>query len=424
MTHTLIDLGEVPAVLEVRRRPPPYRAVLGVLSAVLLLAAGGAAYQRPPAGPTVIPARLGDTFTIDGNRLYLVGAGGVDSFGSVRDRAITSYELPSMREVSRTTVGVSGTVVSVQQAGDTVVVGYQLDASGDQVTVAYPAGGGPMLWHRPDRLVSVSSADGIVLLSADGGDVAIDLATGAERWRVSRPANGVLAETVAGTGYPQWLISLSGQGRLLAYDAHTGRRIGATTVPTGNRPIAGLIWPVGSYLLVGVGGRYDGYRVPGLERLWQTPADLSQSWMQDDCGTVICTFRQQRGMTVLDPADGQVLWSSDRWTSAGALGPHLMATGGSDEGGGARLSVLDPRTGRELGNFGDWQGLGLAPGGLIYGMIQAPGHYRLVYGLLDPADRSIEVLGSADRVSGGCETGGGVLACRLVDASVAVWRLG
>jgi hypothetical protein len=420
----LIDLGEVPAELQVRRRPPPHRAVLGVLSAVLLLAAGGAAYQRPPAGPTVLPARLGDTFSIDGNRLYVVGAGGVDSFGSVRDRAITMYELPSMRELSRTTVGVSGTVVSVQQAGDTVVVGYQLDASGDQETVAYPAGGGPVLWRRPDRFVALSAADRTALLSADGGDVAVDLATGDERWRVSRPANGVLAETGAASGYPRWLIALSGQGRLVAYDGHTGRRIGAATVPTGNRPIAGLIWPVSSYLLVGVGGRYEGYRLPGLERLWQTPADLSQSWMQDDCGTVICTFRQQRGVTVLDPADGHVLWDSDRWTSAGALGPYLLATGGSAEGDAARLWVLDPRTGKELGNFGDWQGLGVAPGGLIYGMIQAPGRYQLVYGLLDPADRSVEVLGSADRVSGGCETGGGVLACRLVDASVAVWPLG
>jgi hypothetical protein len=421
----LIDLGEVPADLEVRRRPPPYRAVLGVLSAVLLLATGGAAYQRPPAGPTVVPARLGDTFTIDGDRLYVVGAGGVDSFGSVRDRAITMYELPSMRELSRTTVGVSGTVVSVQQAGDTVVVGYQLDASGDQQTVAYPAGGGPVLWRRPDRFVSVSAADGIALLSAAGADVAIDLATGAERWRVPRPADGVLAETGAATGYPQWLIALSDPGRLVAYDAHTGRRIGAVTAATGHRPLTGMIWPVSSYVLVGAAGRYDGYRLPGLERLWQTPADLSQSWMQTDCGAVICTFRQQRGMTVLDPADGHVLWNTDRWSSADALGPYLLATGnGSVDGDAPELWVLDPRTGKELGNFGDWQGLGVAPGGLIYGMLQKPGRYQLAYGLLDPADRSIEVLGSADRVSGGCETGGGVLACRLVDASIAVWRLG
>jgi hypothetical protein len=128
-------------------------------------------------------------------------------------------------------------------------------------------------------------------------------------------------------------------------------------------------------------------------------------------------------MTVLDPGDGHVLWDSDRWAYAEPLGRYLLATAGSAEGDGPQLWVLDPRTGKVLGNFGAWEWLGLAPGGLIYGKREVRGQYQVFYGLLDPADRSVDVLGSADRVSSGCETGGGVLACRLVDASVAVWRL-
>jgi hypothetical protein len=85
--------------------------------------------------------------------------------------------------------------------------------------------------------------------------------------------------------------------------------------------------------------------------------------------------------------------------------------------------VLDPRTGRALGNFGAWQGMSLAGHGLVYGQREVRGQYRVFYGLLDPADRSVDVLGQADRVSGACETGAGVMVCRLVDASVAVWRL-
>jgi hypothetical protein len=117
-----------------------------------------------------------------------------------------------------------------------------------------------------------------------------------------------------------------------------------------------------------------------------------------------------------------VLWDSDRWAYAGSLGRYLVAASSTAEDEPS-LWVLDARTGKELGNFGPWQGLGLAPGGLIYGTREVRGRNQLFYGLLDPADRSVDVLGSADRVSNGCETGGGVLACRLVDASVAVWRL-
>jgi len=408
VTHAVIDLGEVPAELPLRRRPVPYRALLGALSAVLLVLAGGAARQRTAVAPTVIPARLADTFILDGERMHLV-----------EGQRITTYELPSMRVLTRTKAAASGTVNSVELAGEAMVVGYQLDANGTQDTAAYLAGGDRLLWRRPERLVATSAADGIALLSGDRADIVVDLATGRERWRVTQPANGYIAEAGSGTGYPDWLVVLSDAGRLETYDAHTGRQLAA--VPRADR--AGVIWPVGSFLLVSAEGGYDAYRLPELRRLWHTEADLSQSWMQNDCAGVICTFRQQSGMTVLDPADGHVLWVSDRWAYAEPVGRYLLAVSSALEGDVPPLWVLDPRTGKQLGNFGAWRGLGLAPGGRFYGQREAGDRYQLYYGLLDPADRSVDVLGWADRVSNSCETGGGVLACRLVDASVAVWPL-
>ena len=407
VTHAVIDLGEVPAELPVRSRPVPYRALLGALSAVLLALVGGAAQQRAPVAPTVIPAHLADTFALDGDRMYLV-----------EGQRITTYELPSMRVLTRTAAAASGMVDSVQQAGDAIVVSYQLDASGTQDTAAYEVGGDRLLWRRPDRLVATSAADGIALLSTAGAEIAVELATGRERWRVTHPANGYLAEAGAGSGYPDWLVVLSDPGRLATYDAHTGRPL--ATAPSAR---AGAIWPVGSLLIASADGGFDAYRLPGMRRLWHTTADLSQSWMQSDCAEVICAFRQPSGMTVLDPADGHVLWDSGRWAYAEPLGRYLLAVSSAADGDVPPLWVLDPRTGKVLGNFGAWQGLGLAPGGLIYGERKVRGEYQVFYGLLDPADRSVAVLGSADRVSSGCETGGGVLACRLVDASVAVWPL-
>jgi hypothetical protein len=408
VTHAVIDLGEAPAELPVPSRPVPYRALLGVLSAVLLALAGGATQQRAPVAPTVIPARLADTFTLDGDRMYLI-----------EGQRITTYELPSMRVLARTAAPASGTVNTVQQVGGAMVVGYQFEADGTQDTAAYQVGGDRLLWRRPERFVATSAADGLALLSTARADVVVDLATGRERWRVTQPANGYIAEAGSGTGYPDWLVVLSGAGRLETYDAHTGRQVAAVS----RSERTGVIWPVGSFLLVSADGGYDAYRLPGLRRLWHTGADLSQSWMQTDCAGVICTFRQQSGMTVLDPADGHVLWNSDRWEYAEPVGRYLLAASSALEGDVPSLWVLDPRTGKELGNFGAWRGLGRAPGGLFYGRREFGDRYQFLYGLLDPADRSVDVLGSADRVSNGCETGGGVLACRLVDASVAVWPL-
>lgn len=431
MSHIAIDLGEVPdhratpAETPAPRPPVPYRLLLGALTVVLVALLGGAAARHRPEAPVVIPARLGDTTYLSGNRLFLAGAGGVES-QTARDRTISTYRLPAARLVSRTTVAVAGAVVGVEQVGDILVVGYQLDASGSQEVVAQRAGATTgLLWRRPARLIGVSESDGVALVSEDDGDVAIDARTGRERWRVARPVDGFIAETDGGNRYPDWLVVLTATGALETWDAHTGRPIASTTPIVGVDRINGLIWPAGNLMLVATEHGYDGYRLPGLKRLWRTTADLSQSWLQSDCGSVICTFRQQRGMAVLDPATGRRLWESGNWGYAEPLGPYLLATSGQVDGGDdlPSLTVLDPATGKVLGDFGAWQGLGRAPHGLIYGKRDVPGKYQVYYGLLDPANRSIEPLGRADRVSGGCEVGGGVMTCRLVDASVAVWRL-
>jgi hypothetical protein len=52
-----------------------------------------------------------------------------------------------------------------------------------------------------------------------------------------------------------------------------------------------------------------------------------------------------------------------------------------------------------------------------------PGEDVLWYGVLDPARRTVQIIGSADRISGDCQSSAGAMICRLVDASVAVYRL-
>ena len=427
----LIDLGEVPqprqqpVAVEVPRPPVPFRAVCTALSVVLVALLAGGSHRAPQPPPTVIPAVLGDATFLAGDRLFVVGVGRETDPAGVKVRVISSYSLPDGGLLDRTPVTVSGTVGAVVQAGDTIVAEYQ-DVRIVPSVVAQSAGAGQALWRRSARLIGVRAADGIALLHDDRGMLAVDLTTGAVRWSVPRPADGVVAEAGAVDGYPRWLVLVTDSGRLETRDARTGELIAARTLTAVAGRAQGQIWPVGDLLLVNAGrSGHDGYRLPGLDPLWRTTADLSQAWTQVDCGTLICVLRQRRGVIALDRASGREVWRSNRWLDAESAGPYLLAfenPGGADV---PRLRVVDPATGRQLGDFGDWERLGPAGAdGLVYGKLDTPDRNRIRYGELDPATRRVRPLGSADGVSGGCETGARVLICRLVDASIAVWRLG
>jgi outer membrane protein assembly factor BamB len=425
--HSVIDLGEVPATgrsaaTPASRPPVPYRAVLGALSPVLVALLAGAELRPPPRPPTVIPAHLADATYLAGDRLFVVGAGVLDNGDAVTDREISTYALPDAELIARATVPVPGAVIQVQQVGGTLLVGYQLNDSGTAGVVATAAGTGRRLWQRTARLIA--TADGIALLSDDHAAFAVDLATGALRWRVPRPAGGYLVEAGPEGNYPRWLVLVTDAGPTETRDAHTGRLLARRTLPAPDGWANRLIWPAGDLLLVDAGGAgFDGYRLPSLERVWRTTADLSQSWMLSECGVALCIYRQQSGVTALDPATGRQLWTSERWADATPVGNFLVATPIDQDLGGPKLWVLDPATGQILGNFGDWQGVGPAGDGLIYGKLDVRGTNDMWYGVLDPATRRVRILGRADRVSGGCESGTRVMICRLVDASVAVWRL-
>ncbi|GAA2621686.1 outer membrane protein assembly factor BamB family protein [Paractinoplanes durhamensis] len=410
----MIDLGlvrEVPPV----ERPIPYRAVLGALSLVLLALLSGAAHRSPARPPAIVPARLGDTVYLDGDRLFVVASGSAQAGETVQSWAVDGYRLPDARPLGRTMVTFVGEVTGVNHVGDVLVVTYRSNTDGIQGVVAQTVGGRTPLWRRAARMVAAPSADTVLLADATG-EYAVDLRSGALRWRVSSPAGTVVVSSSS------WIVRIADAGRIEVWDAHTGRLLRSVAGP----PLAGrsddLVQTAGDLILVNTGDGYDGYRLPGLERRWHTTADLSHSWMEIDCGTVICSFREPGGTTAVDPATGRQVWRNDRWSYAEPLGRYLLASAAVDGRGGVSvLWVIDPATGEPLGNFGDWHALGPAGDGLLYGFTDAG--YRIYYGLLDPATRRIDYLGTADRVSGDCQTSGVLLVCRLVDASYAVWPL-
>jgi hypothetical protein len=428
MSNGVIDLGEAreaPAAAVADRPPFPFRIVFGALSIVLIALLAGGVPRARQAPPTVIPARLGDATFVSDDRLFVVSAGRQVRGTDVQNRVVTTYSLPDARLLGTTTVSVSGGVTWAWQGGGVVVVSYQVNTTGVWAVVAVAENTGKALWRRAARWVGGSVQDGLAVLSTDDAEMAVELTTGRVRWSLPHPRDGYTAAAGPDVDFPRWLVTVTDSGRLESRDPRTGgilAHVGMVKMPGRAN---GLMWSVGDLIVVAGGGSgFDAYRLPGLAKVWHSTADLSQSWTQADCGRLLCTFRMQRGMTVLDAADGRELWSDDRWAYAEASGKYLLAAELDRSSDRPVVYVLDPASGRPLGTFGDWEFLGPAPGGKFYGKLDVRGKYKIFYGLLDPATRHVRILGSGSRVSGSCETGRGVLMCRLMDASIALWPLG
>jgi hypothetical protein len=424
----LIDLGEIPrevAAEPVRTRSPfPSKVVLGALSLVLLTLLTGAVHRAPPEPPTIVAARLGDLTFITEGQLAVVSAGRPVLGSDVANRVVTTYSLPAGRLTSRTSVAVSGGVTWVWRGGGVILVSYQVDTTGSWAVVAAAEGTERTLWRRAARWVGASAADGLVVLSADDAELGLDLGTGRIRWSVPHPPDGYTTAVGSGTGLPSWLVTLTDSGRLETRDPHTGKLVASLPLSAVPGRQNGLMWAIGGLIVVQDGERgFDAYHVPGLNKAWTTTSVPTQSWTEGDCGRLLCAFQMQRGLSVMDLATGRLLWSADRWSYAEAAGPYLLATEPDRNTDTPAVFVLDPDTGRVMGDFGQWEVRGQSKDGTVYGTLDVPGKYQMFYGVLDPASRHVHILGSGTSVSGSCEIGPDVLLCRLVDASIALWRL-
>jgi hypothetical protein len=432
---TMIDLGEVqreqPAPVLGARPPVPWRTLLGALSVVLVVLLAGGAPLATTRRPVIIPGHLADLTFIDGDRLFVVSPGPQLADQSVQNKVVGVYSLPDGRVLSQTIVAVLGPVSNVLEAGNTLVVSYAIDNGGDQATVALTEGSNEALWRRPNGLVGASAAAGVALISSGYGAQneavfsAVDLYTGAVRWSVRQPADGYTMLSGPIDQYPQWFVTVRANGTLETRDALTGElhttRHGPPLDPNTNS----VIWTVGNMAIIGgQTGGVTAYGLPALDPIWHTDVDLSQTWMSPDCGPVLCAFRPQNGIVALDPATGRLLWSSSRWSFAQPAGNYLVVAPPDRSLDQPSYWVLDPRTGRVLGDFGNWDMVDSdAVRDQLYGVYTVPGQDVIFYGVMDPAHRTVRILGSGGNVSGNCQTTEDTLVCRLVDASIAIWRL-
>jgi hypothetical protein len=405
--------------------------VLTALSAVLLVALGGAAARALPVDPVIVPARLGDNMFVEQTRLYLIRNGTEPPGSAVQTKIISMYALPAGKLLSLTTVAVTGAVFQVTSVADTVLVSYQVDTVGAEATVALAAGTDRAIWRAPARLLSVSPRDNLVLLRENSpyvGDLnwyGLDLSTGRTRWSFEQPVQGSTTPAAFTDGFPRRLITASTTGRIEVRDTSTGALVSqrVATVPPGRSLRAVTVWATGDLVLVGWLGGITAYTLAGLSPRWHSAIELSGHWVQD-CVDAVCVFGYRGGVRALDPGTGRVRWTAGRWTAADEAGKYLLASGNEGLEGRYPLAVVEPDTGVVRGDFGAWWSVGtVRADGTVVGLRQRIGEDVVYYALLDPARLTVRVLGTATTVSGDCQATTDVLVCRRIDASVAIWPL-
>jgi outer membrane protein assembly factor BamB len=111
----------------------------------------------------------------------------------------------------------------------------------------------------------------------------------------------------------------------------------------------------------------------------------------------------ERGASALDPAGGQVRWTSPRWRS---IGPDGLAVGHD-----SRVARIDPVTGRVRSELGR----GVLAGDLL---LRFDGNRTVVTRLADGGSLGVLPVGAP----GGCATAGEWLACLTGAPTVTVWR--
>jgi hypothetical protein len=432
VSDALIDLGERRDLPEAGR-PVAHRGLLAAVTVVLLLLIGGGAYQVPPAGPGVIAAKLADGMFVHGDRLFVVSAG-EDPFGSViQNKIISAYALPTGALITRTTVAVTGAVLDVAAAGGTVLVSYQVDAVGAVVTVALIAGTDKALWRHPARFYAVSGTAGVALLHDNNPQFGnqhwygVDLATGRNRWTLGQPPFGYTTDALDLDGFPARLVTVGLDGHVEVRDSITGRLTAQADVqpPPDWRSRGISMWIADGLVLIGGQGGTTAYALSDLSRRWSDTVDLSERYVLPHCADAVCVVGTFSGVEVLDPATGKQRWGSKGWSALQEAGPYLLADGPVGGPAAEPQDVVDLRTGRRLGDLGEWHAAGDARAdGTVIGLRQRSGQDVVWFAVLDPATRTARILGSADQISGACQVTTQALVCRRLDASIGIWTLG
>ena len=328
--------------------------------AVLLFAFAtlSAATLPPTRGVITVPAVTGASLLVS-NDLALV----VDPFGArPTGRTMAAYRLVDGSPLWRVPLpDEAGRFRPVPVGPELLVVtGFRADGAGTYTT-AYDPATGAVRWHIPAGVIDQAGGNLLVDTYGDGnlpGTVrGVDPRTGRVLWQADKPAGEIGYRSTA-EGVDRVVFS-NPAGRVEVRDAGSGAVLAAANIWSPEDRPYGSTHAVGD-LLITIGGnpsRATAYGLDKLDRRWRVPIDEPRVVAR--CGPLICLQSEAEvgGLRAVDPATGAAVWTdrqwSDSWQAGGLLVTvrynHYTRPLGDD------YALLDPATGRVVGDLGRWR---------------------------------------------------------------------
>lgn len=240
-------------------------------------------------------------------------------------------------------------------------------AGGNGTVVAVDAATGVERWRTDlaTRLSTGVGSDGQTTAVVTQDHHLVALVDGRERWRVQLPAGAFTAPLVAG----RRVFVLGADRSVSAYDAHSGARLW-TQARTGEPLVlrqSGLLVAVSDTLVVGLGGRVLGLNPLNGTPRWEAPVARTRGTNEVErlvdmvgpasrVGNSVCARSFNSAVGCVDTDSGRVAWSNPAQGLTGVGGDSLHVFGSEADGrlvvwtrlNGSRLWETDRLKYREL----------------------------------------------------------------------------
>jgi hypothetical protein len=290
--------------------------------------------------------------------------------------------------------------------------------------------------------------------------VALDPATGAQRWRVDGAVRQVGEVVVVDDGVnakrvyrslpsdPLWTVpsslastvdakgaaifAVTAEGVLTEYDLRTGAVRASRTVEVPHVTDSPAAGPRNEVISIEVFGDRVLLRAERLivfeeglpqmrvyDRATLSPATTKSNGfdLMVNCGPVVCAVRGEQ-LSILDPDDLRELWLPPRGQFPYWNGSMLIVKGQLAE---SFVRVLDPRTGRILMTLDEWKPVEQRDFSASETWLTRPTPFGTTsVGVLEST--GLRVIGTLPMRVAGCQADGRLLACVVPGGRIGVWR--
>ncbi|WBB57131.1 PQQ-binding-like beta-propeller repeat protein [Verrucosispora sp. WMMD573] len=429
---TLIDLGELteptdPPPAQRRRSGPGGRRVAVVLVALvaLLTLAGGA----PPARRihAVVPAALGSDLFIAADQIFTVSPMPGVTDGS---QELLAYPRPDRPTVApqrltplwRVPVPLGNRVYRVQPVADAgLLVAMGRQDTGTSQTVRLDTYTGAERWRVPGIAILEMPDRALLRTFSDSEPNVlrmIDLATADELWSITLSAASVDHwQREDGTLDSIVLATVDGEVQLI--DPMTGTVRHRLPPPADHSSSYQQAYVAGDLVTVVRNSRtIAALTVDDLAERWQVTVPTAT--YVTGCGPLLCAGLAGGGLQVLDPATGEVRWSSEEILDIVLVGDGnaLAVARNTNE-----IVTLALSTGATVTEHGSWNMVAryeYAPQVL---MVRAVAEEGLVLARLGPTGAPARRLDVLPGAGGDCQTRYDLVGCRLSNGGYGIWQL-